>query len=130
MLARGRLGEAGSPAVDRRGRPAYELQILDLFNADYTYLNERLARHYGIPGVDGWEFRRVPLPKDSHRGGVITMGSVLKVTANGTTTSPVVRGAWVLRQIIGRADGKEPSSLVRADDGKGRGQLVIEEHRA
>jgi hypothetical protein len=64
-------------------------------------LNGRIARHYGIPNVDGWGFQKVALPKDSHRGGVLTMASVLKVTANGTSTSPVMRGAWVLDRILG-----------------------------
>jgi hypothetical protein len=65
-------------------------------------LNGRLARHYGIPGVDDeLQFRKVAIPPESHRGGVLTMGAVMKVTANGTTTSPVLRGAWVLDRILG-----------------------------
>ena len=64
-------------------------------------LNGRLAKLYGIPGVEGWEFRKVPLPANCHRGGVLTMASVLKVTANGMTTSPVLRRAWILDHILG-----------------------------
>src|SRR6185369_8124245 len=59
-----------------------DLSLTNFVASDFTMLNERLARHYGIPGVTGTEFRKVALPPDSHRGGVLTMGSVLKVTAN------------------------------------------------
>src|SRR5204863_821716 len=79
----------------------HDLSLTNFVSSDFTMLNGRLASHYGIPGVEGWEFRKVPLPADSHRGGVLTMASVLKVTANGTTTSPVTRGAWVLERILG-----------------------------
>jgi hypothetical protein len=77
------------------------LSLLNFIDSDWTILNERLAKHYGISGVDGVAMRRVALRPEDHRGGVLTHGSVLKVSANGTTTSPVVRGAWVLRQILG-----------------------------
>src|SRR5207244_668865 len=70
-------------------------------DSDWSMLNDRLAAHYGIRGVTGVQLRRVPLPKDSVRGGVMTQASVLKVTANGTTTSPVVRGAWVIENLLG-----------------------------
>ena len=66
-----------------------DLSLTNFVASDFTMLNGRLAKHYGIPGVDGPEFRKVTLPPGSHRGGVLTMASVLKVTANGTTTSPV-----------------------------------------
>ncbi len=69
--------------------------------SDFTFLNERLAKHYGIPGVSGVAMRRVTLPKDSVRGGILTQASVLKVTANGTTTSPVLRGVWIIERILG-----------------------------
>ena len=78
-----------------------DLSLANFVSSDFAMLNGRLAKHYGIDGVDGWEFRKVPLPPESHRGGVLTMGGVLKVTANGTTTSPVMRGAWVLDRILG-----------------------------
>ena len=65
-----------------------DLSLTNFVASDFTFLNARLAKHYGIPGVEGTEMRKVTLPPESHRGGVLTMGSVLKVTANGTTTSP------------------------------------------
>ena len=75
--------------------------VLDLLRADYTFLNERLAKHYGIPGVYGTRFRRVALDEDSRRGGLLRHGSVLAVTSYATRTSPVVRGVWVLDNIFG-----------------------------
>ena len=85
--------------------------VLDLLNSDYTYLNERLARHYEIAGVAGTEFRRVDLPADSRRGGVLTHASVLTVTSNGTATSPVVRGVWVLENILGKPVKPPPEDI-------------------
>jgi hypothetical protein len=79
-----------------------DLGVKTLIDSDFAMLNRRLAEHYGIPGVVGEQFRKVPLPPDSHRGGILTQASILKVTANGTTSSPVVRGAWVVRRILGR----------------------------
>lgn len=75
--------------------------LTDFVDSDWTYLNNRLARHYGIEGVDGAEMRKVSLRPDDGRGGVLTHAAVLKVSANGTTTSPVVRGAYVLQRILG-----------------------------
>ncbi len=72
-----------------------------IVQSDFTFLNERLAAHYGIPGVTGSAMRKVQLPKDSVRGGIMTQASVLKVTANGTTTSPVIRGVWIMERILG-----------------------------
>ena len=74
---------------------------LDLLRADYTFLNERLARHYGIPNVKGTRFRRVVLPADSHRGGLLGQGSILTVTSYPDRTSPVVRGKWILENLLG-----------------------------
>ncbi len=88
-----------------------DLSLTSFLASDFAMLNGRLAKHYGIPGVDGWEFRKVPLPKGSHRGGVLTMASVLKVTANGTTTSPVLRGAWVLDRILGTPPPRPPADV-------------------
>ena len=73
--------------------------ILDLIHADYTFVNERLARHYGIPGITGPEFRRVTL-MDANRGGILTMASTLTVTSNPTRTSPVKRGKWILENVL------------------------------
>jgi hypothetical protein len=75
--------------------------VLDLLKADYTFLNERLARHYGIPNVYGSRFRRVALDRDSERGGLLRQGSVLTVTSYATRTSPVIRGKWVLENVLG-----------------------------
>ena len=75
--------------------------VLDWIKADYTFLNERLARHYGIPGVYGSRFRRVTLTPESKRGGLLRHGSVLSVTSYATRTSPVIRGVWVLSNIVG-----------------------------
>ena len=75
--------------------------VLDLLDADYTYLNERLARHYGIPGVYGERFRRVALPDDSVRRGLLGQGSILTGTSRPNRTSPVIRGKWILENIFG-----------------------------
>jgi len=83
-------------SVLREGR-----SVLDLLKADYTFLNERLAKHYGIPGIYGSRFRRVMLPDDSQRGGLLRHGSILAVTSYATRTSPVRRGKWVLDNIYG-----------------------------
>ena len=98
-----------------------DLSLTNFVASDFTMLNGRLAKHYGIPGVDGWEFRKVTLPPDSHRGGVLTMASVLKVTANGTTTSPVMRGAWVLDRILGTPPPPPPADVPGDRAGHSRG---------
>src|SRR5207248_1540399 len=85
--------------------------LLEFVDSDWTMLNERLATHYGIPGVVGNEFRKVALPPGSHRGGVMTQASVLKVTADGTHTSPVLRGKWVLERIIGKPPAPPPPDV-------------------
>jgi hypothetical protein len=74
-------------------------------------INERLARHYGIPNVTGSAIRRVPLPAECGRGGILTQASVLKVTANGSVTSPVKRGAWVQSKIVGRPPEPPPPNV-------------------
>ncbi len=106
-----------------------DLGIARFVASDFTMLNGRLARHYGIPGVHGWEFQKTPLPQDSHRGGVLTMAGVLKVTANGTTTSPVMRGAWVLDRILGTPPAPPPEN-VEAIDPDIRGATTIREQLA
>ena len=75
--------------------------VVDLLAADYTFLNERLAQHYGIPGVYGTQFRRVELPADSVRRGLLGHGSILTVTSYATRTSPVLRGKWILENLLG-----------------------------
>ena len=75
--------------------------VLDLLRANYTFVNERLAKHYGIPHVYGSRFRRVTLDEDSKRGGLLRHGSILTVTSYATRTSPVIRGKWILDNILG-----------------------------
>ena len=75
--------------------------VADLLNADYTFVNERLARHYGIPGVYGSRFRRVTLPNHDQRGGLLAKGALLATTSYPDRTSPVLRGKWLLNNIFG-----------------------------
>lgn len=89
----------------------HDRSLLEFVDSDWTMLNERLAKHYGIPGVTGNDFRKVALPPGSHRGGVLTHASVLKVTADGTRTSPVIRGTWVLHKIVGRPPAPPPPDV-------------------
>jgi len=106
-----------------------DLSLTNFVASDFTMLNGRLAKHYGIPGIDGYAFRKVKLPPDSHRGGMLTMASVLKVTANGTSTSPVTRGAWVMDRILGTPPPKPPAD-VPAIEPDIRGATTIREQLA
>jgi hypothetical protein len=106
-----------------------DLSLTNFVDSDFLMLNGRLAKHYGIPGVDGWEFQRRPAPAGSHRGGLLTMASVLKVTANGTTTSPVLRGAWVMDRILGTPPPPPPDN-ISAIDPDIRGAKTIREQLA
>jgi hypothetical protein len=85
--------------------------LLEIIDCDYTFLNERLARHYGIDGVSGEAMRLVKLPKDSVRGGVLTQGSVLAVTSNPDRTSPVKRGLFILDNILGTPPPPAPPDI-------------------
>jgi hypothetical protein len=85
--------------------------LLTLLDADYTFLDERLARHYGIPGVYGSYFRRVPLTADSPRRGLLGQGSMLTVTSVATRTSPVSRGKWVLENLLGTPPPQPPPGV-------------------
>ncbi len=94
--------------------------LLELLDADYTFLNEPLARHYGITNVTGNEMRRVKLPADSPRGGILTQGTVLAVTSNPTRTSPVKRGLFILDNILGTPPAPPPADIPPLEDaGKG-----------
>jgi cytochrome c5 len=88
-----------------------DLSITNFVSSDFSIINGRLASHYGIRGVEGLEFRTVTLPANSHRGGVMTMAAIMKVTANGTTTSPILRGAWILDRILGTPPPKPPANV-------------------
>lgn len=82
-----------------------------LVNASYTFLNSRLARFYDIADVTGDEFQRISLTPDSRRGGLLTHGSILKVTANGTNTSPVLRGVWMCNRLLGKTIPPPPANV-------------------
>ena len=101
----------------------------DIVDSDFTFLNERLANLYGIPGVKGAQMRRVALPPGSDRGGLMTMASVLKVTANGTTTSPVLRGHWITERILG-LETPPPPPGVKAVEPDIRGAVTIRQQLA
>jgi mono/diheme cytochrome c family protein len=108
------------------------LPARNIITSDFTYLNERLANHYGVPGVVGANMRRVKLPRGSDRGGLMTMASVLKITANGTTTSPVLRGHWITERVLG-IETRPPPPNVKAVEPDIRGAVTIrqqlEKHR-
>lgn len=91
------------------------LPAATFLDSDFAMLNERLAKHYRIPGVSGPQIRRVALPPDSHRGGVLTQGAVLKVSASGTNTSPVVRGVYVLERIMGIHPPPPPPGIAAVE---------------
>lgn len=93
-------------AIMKENRP-----VTELIDANFTFLNEKLARFYGIDGVKGDEFRRVTLPPDSPRGGVLTQASVLLATSTPTRTSPVIRGKWILEQILGTPPPPPPPDV-------------------
>ena len=89
-----------------------DLSVLNCIDSDFAILNQRLAAHYGITGVRGHEqFRVVSLPDSCVRGGLMTQASILKVTANGTTTSPVLRGVWVLDRLLGQPSPPPPPGV-------------------
>lgn len=110
-----------------------DLPASNVADSDFVMVNSRLAAHYGLPTVDGLALRPVPVPPDSPRGGLLTQAAVLKVTANGTTTSPVIRGAWVMERILGRPVPPPPAS-VPAIEPDTRGAVTIrqqlEKHRS
>ncbi len=101
-------------------------------DSDFTFLNERLARHYGIEGVSGAAMLPYTLPKDSLRGGIPTQASVLKVTANGTTSSPVLRGFWITERILGETIPPPPPVAAVEPDIRGAVTIreQLEKHRA
>lgn len=90
--------------------------LLELLESDYTFLNEELAKHYGIEGVEGTDMRKVTLPPDSPRGGVLTQGTTLAVTSNPTRTSPVKRGVFILDAILGTPPAPPPPNIPPLED--------------
>lgn len=106
--------------------------VTEFTHADWSFLNERLAQHYGIANVTGYEMRKVKLPADSHRGGILTQASILKVTADGTKTSPVLRGKWVLEKILGTPPAPPPPDIPAVEpDIRGATTIrqLLEKHR-
>ena len=106
-----------------------DLPVTSFVHSDWTMLNDRLARHYGIPGVAGMDFRKVTLPPGSHRGGLMTHASVLKLTTNATYTSPIKRGTWVLDRLVGKPPSPPPPD-VGAIEPDVRGATTIREQLA
>jgi hypothetical protein len=107
--------------------------VLDLLNANYTFVNERLAHHYSIPNVYGPRFRRVTL-NDEARRGLLGQGSVLTVTSYATRTSPVLRGKWILTNILGTPPPAPPPNVLALKENNEGGKLLsvrerLEEHR-
>jgi len=90
--------------------------VLELIDCDYTFLNQRLAEHYGVQGVTGEEMRLVNLPKDSPRGGVLTQGTMLSITSNPTRTSPVKRGLYILENILGTPSPPAPPGVPSLEE--------------
>jgi hypothetical protein len=107
--------------------------VLDLLTADYTFVNERLARHYGIPGIYGDRFRKVTVT-DANRRGLLGHGSVLTVTSYATRTSPVLRGKWILESLLGAPPPPPPPNVPDLEDTASAETLSVRErlvrHRA
>lgn len=103
-----------------------DLDAANLIKSDFVMINQKLASHYSIPDVTGSQIRRVPLPDDCPRGGLLTQASILKVTSNGTTTSPVPRGAFVMDRILGEPPEPPPAN-VAAIEPDVRGTTTIRE---
>ena len=125
MVEESRLYFADLIARDRPAR--------SVIDADYTFLDERLARHYGVPGVFGPSFRRKSLPENSPYGGILTQAAVLKVTANGTVTSPVLRGVYVMERLLGDPPSPPPPSVPAVEpDIRGAATIreLLKKHRA
>jgi hypothetical protein len=111
-----------------------ERPVLELLDADYTFVNERLARHYGIPHVYGSHFRKVSLP-DATRGGLLGHGSILTVTSYPNRTAPVIRGKWILDNILGAPPPPPPPNVPNLKRENNEGKVLnmrqqMEQHRA
>ena len=104
--------------------------VLDLLRADHTFLNERLGKHYGIPNIYGERFRRVALAADTHRGGLLRQASVLTVTSYATRTSPVIRGKWILENLVGTPPPPPLPDVPALDDNTVSASLPVRERLA
>ena len=104
--------------------------VKDLLDADFTFLDERLAKHYGIPHIYGGHFRRVDLDSGSHRGGVLRHGSILMVTSYATRTSPTIRGNWVLTNILGAPPPPPPPNVPALKEKTHDANLSVRERLA
>jgi mono/diheme cytochrome c family protein len=109
--------------------------VLELLDADYTFLNERLAKHYGIAGVYGERFRRVSLPPDSVRRGLLGQGSILTGTSRANRTSPVIRGKWILENILGTPPPPPPANVPELKEERDPAKILpmreqMKQHRA
>jgi hypothetical protein len=98
--------------------------ILDMLRANYTFVNERLAKHYGIGNVYGSRFRRVTLPEGIPRGGILAQGSVLTVTSYANRTSPVLRGKWILENIVGTPPPPPPQNVPQLQETDAQGRVL------
>lgn len=110
-----------------------DLSVTHLVDADFTFLNSRLARFYGIDGVEGDSLIRCALNPKDHRGGLLTQGAILKVTANGSNTSPVLRGVWVSERLLGEPIPPPPANVPAIEpDIRGAKTIreILEKHRA
>src|SRR5262249_4601530 len=92
--------------------------VPELLTANYTFLNERVAEHYGIPNVQGSHFRRVTLPAENPRRGLLGEGSILTLTSQGIRTSPVLRGKYILERILGTPPPPPPPNVPSLPEGK------------
>lgn len=97
---------------------AEDLSLKTLLDSDFTYVNKELAAHYGLPEPEGDSFSKVLLPASSPRGGVLTQGSILTITSNPTRTSPVIRGKWILEQILGTPPPPPPPNVPELEESK------------
>ncbi len=109
------------------------LPVSNIVDSEFAFLNAHLAQHYGLPAVEGVAIRRVMLPANSKRGGLLTQASILKVTANGTTTSPVTRGAWIMERIVGKEPPPPPPGVPAIEPDTRGAQTIrqqLEKHRS
>ena len=103
------------------------LPVANLIDSDFSFLNQRLAQHYGIAGIIGQQMRKVSFPPEVPRGGLLTMGSVLKVTTDGFETSPILRGAWISRNIVGTPLSPPPENVKAIEPAHGEQAATLRE---